>query len=164
MSPTCAQGAPIGTHMSSFVQPIACPLCSLARLVSKSAQGMCVLGGCHGRPYTKDKAIFSTLNECNTKQIFVGDDRSLSVVRSRIVHLNDGHINDVLCVSNLSCNLLLVYQTTHLGEDRTVEFSPHQVVIKYFKDLKHIIAIGIIDGITKLYTFDNFGLPSFYCS
>ena len=27
----------------------------------------------------KDKAIFSDLNECNTKEIFVGDDRSLSV-------------------------------------------------------------------------------------
>jgi hypothetical protein len=31
----------------------------------------------------KDKAIFSALNECNTKKIFVGDDRSLSVVGSR---------------------------------------------------------------------------------
>jgi hypothetical protein len=29
----------------------------------------------------KDKAIFSTLDECNTKKIFVGDSRSLSVVR-----------------------------------------------------------------------------------
>ena len=28
----------------------------------------------------KDQAIFSTMHECNTKQIFVGDDRSLSVV------------------------------------------------------------------------------------
>ena len=28
----------------------------------------------------KDKAIFSTIHECNTKQIFVGDDISLSVV------------------------------------------------------------------------------------
>jgi hypothetical protein len=28
----------------------------------------------------KDKAIFSSLNECNTKKIFVGDDRSLNVV------------------------------------------------------------------------------------
>jgi hypothetical protein len=33
----------------------------------------------------KDKSIFSSLNECNTKKIFVGDDRSLSVVRSGIV-------------------------------------------------------------------------------
>jgi hypothetical protein len=32
-----------------------------------------------------DKAIFSSLNECNTKQIFVGDNKSLSVVGSGIV-------------------------------------------------------------------------------
>jgi hypothetical protein len=30
----------------------------------------------------KDKDIFSSLNECNTKKIFVGDDRSLNVERS----------------------------------------------------------------------------------
>ena len=29
----------------------------------------------------KDKAMFATLNDCNTKNIFVGDDRSLSVDR-----------------------------------------------------------------------------------
>ena len=33
----------------------------------------------------KDQAIFSTMHECNTKQIFVGDDRSLSVVGCGIV-------------------------------------------------------------------------------
>jgi hypothetical protein len=30
----------------------------------------------------KDKDIFSALNECNTKKIFVSDDKSLSVVGS----------------------------------------------------------------------------------
>ena len=38
----------------------------------------------------KDKAVFSTLNDCNTQNIFVGDDRSLSVEWSRTVHLNNG--------------------------------------------------------------------------
>jgi len=33
----------------------------------------------------KDKAIFSTLNECNNKQIFFDDDRYLNVVGSKIV-------------------------------------------------------------------------------
>ena len=33
----------------------------------------------------KDQAIISTVHECNTKQIFVGDDRSLSVVGFGIV-------------------------------------------------------------------------------
>jgi hypothetical protein len=45
--------------------------------------------------------IFSTLNECNTKQIFVGDDRSLSVIGSGTIQLDDGHFNDVLCVPSI---------------------------------------------------------------
>ena len=61
----------------------------------------------------KDKVVFSTLNDCKTKNIFVGDDRSLSVEASRIIHLDNGHIKDVLCVPNLSCNLLSVYQINH---------------------------------------------------
>jgi hypothetical protein len=108
----------------------------------------------------KDKAIFSALNECNTKKIFVGDDRSLSVVGSGIVQVENGHFNDVLCVPNLSCNLLSVYQITHSGEGKTVEFSPHQVVIKDLKDPKHVLATGIADDITRLYKFDNFGSSS----
>jgi hypothetical protein len=78
----------------------------------------------------KDKAIFSALNECNTKKIFVGDDRSLSVVGFGIVQVDNGNFNDLLCVPILSCNLLSIYQITHSGEGKTVEFSLHQVVIK----------------------------------
>jgi hypothetical protein len=74
-----------------------------------------------------DKTIFSALNECNTKQIFVGDDRSLSVVGFGIVQVDKGHFNDVLCVPCLSCNLLSVYHITHSSEGKTIEFSPHQV-------------------------------------
>jgi hypothetical protein len=78
----------------------------------------------------KDKAIFFALNDCNKKQIFVGDDRSLSVVGSEIVQVDNGHFNDVLCVPSLPCSLLSVYQITHSTEGKTIEFSPHQVVIK----------------------------------
>jgi hypothetical protein len=109
----------------------------------------------------KDKAIFSALNECNTNKIFVGDDRSLSVVGSGTIQVENGHFNDVLCVPNLSCNLLSVYQITHSGEGKTVEFSPHQVVIKDLKDPKHVLATGIYDDITKLYKFENFGSSAF---
>ena len=51
-----------------------------------------------------------------TKKIFVGDDRSLSVEGSRIVHVENGHFNDVLCVPSISCNLLSIYLITHSGE------------------------------------------------
>ena len=82
----------------------------------------------------KDKVVFASLNDCNTKNIFVGDDRSLNVEGSGTVHLNNGQIQDVLCVPNLSCNLLSVYQVTHFGEGKSVLFTPYQVVIRDLKD------------------------------
>ena len=50
----------------------------------------------------KDKAMFSTLNDCHTKNTYVGDDRSLSVVGSRIVHMDNGQFKYVLCAPTLS--------------------------------------------------------------
>jgi flagellar biosynthesis component FlhA len=52
---------------------------SMQHLLLLLMSGLLILASYH---MAKDKAIFSTLNECNTKQIFVGDDRSLSVVGS----------------------------------------------------------------------------------
>jgi hypothetical protein len=97
----------------------------------------------------KDKSIFYAFIECNTKKIFVGNDRFLSVVRYGTVQVDNVHFNDVLCVSSLSCNLISVYQITHSGERKTVEFSPHQVVTKDLKDAKHVLAIGIFDDIIR---------------
>jgi hypothetical protein len=54
----------------------------------------------------KEKSIFSTLNECNTKKIFVGDDIYLSVVGYGIVQVDNGHFNDVSRVTSISCHLL----------------------------------------------------------
>ena len=62
----------------------------------------------------KDQAIFSTMHECNTKQIFIGDDKYLSVVGSETIPIDNGHFSDVLCVQIISFNLLSLYQITHL--------------------------------------------------
>jgi hypothetical protein len=75
----------------------------------------------------KDKAIFFSLNECNTKKIFVGDDISLNVVGSRTIQVDNGHFNYVLCVPSLSCNFLSVYEITHSSEGKIVKFSPYQL-------------------------------------
>jgi hypothetical protein len=109
----------------------------------------------------KNKAIFYAQNECNTKKIIISDDRSLSVVGSGTVQGDNGHFNDVLCVPSLSYNLLSIYQITHSGEDKTVELSPHQVLIKDLKDPQYVLATRIVDDNTKLYKFDNFGSSSF---
>jgi hypothetical protein len=108
-----------------------------------------------------DIDMFSSLDECDTKKIFVGDDRSLSVEGFGTIQVEISHFNDVLCVPSHSCNLLSLYQITHLGEGKTVEFSPHQVVIKDLKYPKHVLATGIAHDITRLYKFDNFGSSSF---
>jgi hypothetical protein len=131
----------------------------IATSTSSSYEWLIDYGACYHMDMDKD--IFSSLNECNTKKIFVGDDRSLSVVGSGIVHVDNGHFNDVLFVPSISCNLLSVYQITHSGEGKTVDFSPHQVVIKDLKDPQHVLATGIVDDITRLYKFDNFGSSSF---
>eukprot|EP00253_Pinus_taeda_P026485 PITA_26485 len=89
----------------------------------------------------------------------------LMFVGTGTVHLDNGQFNDVLCVPTLSSNLLSVYQITHSGEGKIVEFSPHDVVIKDLRDLKQILATGIADDSTRLYKFHNFGssnLPSVF--
>ena len=82
----------------------------------------------------KNQAIFSVVHKCKTKQIFVGDDRSLTVVGSGIVSLENCHFIDVLCVPIISYNFLSVYQITHSGECKIVTFTPQQVVIKDFNN------------------------------
>jgi len=101
----------------------------------------------------KNKAIFSTLNECNTKQIFGVDDKSLSVLGYITIQLNGGHFDDILCVTSLSYNHFSLYQISHLGEGKNIEFSPHQVVIKNLEDPKYILAARIVVDIAILYKY-----------
>ena len=54
-----------------------------------------------------------------------------------------------------------MYQITHYGEGKIVDFTPHQVVIKDLKGPIRVLATRIIDVITSLYKFDNFGSSSF---
>ena len=109
----------------------------------------------------KNKAMFSSLNDCNTKNIYVGDDSSLSVVGIGTIHLDNGQFNDVLCVPTLSCNLLSVYEIIHSGEGKIVEFSLHDVVIKDLRDPRQILATGIADDCTRLYKINKFGSSTF---
>ena len=92
----------------------------------------------------KDRDIFYSLNECNIKKIFVGDDISLSGVGYRIVHVDNGYFNDVLCVPSISNNLLSMYHITHSIEGKTVKFSTHQVVIKDLKYPKHVLELELL--------------------
>ena len=98
-----------------------------------------------------------TASSSSTSNEWLIDDISLSVVGSGIVPVENGHFSDVLCVPKISSNLLSVYQITHSGEGKTVTFTPHQVVIKDFKNPQNVLATGNVDDITRLYKFNNFG-------
>ena len=53
------------------------------------------------------------------------------------------------------------YQIAHSGEGKTTTFTPHQIVIKDFKDPKHVLSTKIVNVITWLYKFNNFGSSPF---
>ena len=89
------------------------------------------------------KPSFLLCMNVTQKKIFVGDDSSLSVVGSGTVPVENGHFSDVVCVPRISCNLLSISQITHSGEDKTVTFTPLQVVIKDFKYPQHVPATKI---------------------
>jgi hypothetical protein len=110
----------------------------------------------------KDKAVFSTLNDCNTKFFFVGEDRFLSVEGYRKVHLNNGQIKDVLCVLNLSCNFLSVYRITHSSEGKSVLFTPHQVVIRDLKYPQHIVLLEVLMILPAYTSLKTLGHPLFH--
>ena len=86
---------------------------------------------------------------------------NLSVVGSGTVPVENSHFSDVLCVPKISCNLLSIYQITHLGEGKTVTFTPHQVVIKDFTNPQNVFATGTVDDITRFYKFNNFDSSPF---
>ena len=50
------------------------------------------------------------------------------------VEMENGEFKDVLYIPNLSSNLLLVYQITHLGDGHKVEFLPNSVMVCSLRD------------------------------
>lgn len=62
-------------------------------------------------------------------------------------------------VPSLSVNLLLIYQITLSGSGKTVEFTPDSAFIQD-SATGGIVATGIVDHSTCLYTFSHFGPPS----
>ena len=64
----------------------------------------------------------------------------------------------MLYVPSLSANLLSAYQISHSGFGKTVEFTPNLVFIRDSMT-RGIIAIGIVDLSTHLYSFSYFGPP-----
>ena len=57
---------------------------------------------------------------------------------------------------DISMNLLSIYQIFHSSSGKTIEFSPHDVVIQDLHDPKMIVATRSVDSRLCLYRFDGF--------
>ena len=73
--------------------------------------------------------LVTSLAPCATSQIVVGNSSQLSVMGSGSIVLAGGSLQDVICVPDILMNLLSIHQICHSGSSKTVEFSPHDVVI-----------------------------------
>lgn len=76
------------------------------------------------------KEQFSSLEPSKVPHIYIGDDTQLEVEWKCSVAMDDGTFENVLYVSNLSTNLLSIYQITHYGNGKKVEFTPDLVMVK----------------------------------
>ena len=71
------------------------------------------------------------------------------------VEMENVDFKDVLYVPNLSSNLLLIYQITHLGYGHRVEFLPDSVQVHSLKD-NSLVALGKVNDHKRLYSFSHF--------
>lgn len=62
--------------------------------------------------------------------IFIGDDTQVEVEGKGSVDMHDGRFENIIYVPNLSTNLLSIYQITHYGDGKKVEFRLDSVVVK----------------------------------
>ena len=92
----------------------------------------------------------------------MGDETPIEVCGKGIVSLEAGYFDNVLHVPSLSMNLLSIYQITHSGSGRKVEFYPDSVVISDLKTGSKI-AHGVADHHSRLYSFSNF-IPKSVCT
>jgi len=76
--------------------------------------------------------------------------------------LEGDYFDNVLHVLSLSMDFLSIYQITHLGSRRKVEFYPDSVVILDLK-IGSQIAHGVADHHSHLYSFSHF-IPKSVCT
>ena len=90
----------------------------------------------------------------------MGNSSPLAVKGRGSIKMIDEPINNVLCVHNLSANLLPVYQIANSGSGKTVMFTPDSVIVREIEDLSQIVAIGKVSNHARLYSFSHFVLES----
>ena len=75
------------------------------------------------------KDEFSSIKESTKSPIYLGDATPTKVCGEGIIDLEGGYFTNVLHVPSLSTNILSIYQITHSGFGRNVEFTLDSAVI-----------------------------------
>jgi hypothetical protein len=113
-------------------------------------------GASHHMDTTHD--ILYSLTACNGPPILMGDGSPIEVTGKGRVELDHGIFENVLHVPKLFVNLLLVYQITHSGLGKKVEFTPDSVSIFDMQDNSRIV-VWEVNHQSWLYTFSKFIEP-----
>ena len=100
------------------------------------------LGALHHMASSKEE--LASLEPCIMPSILMGDDTPVEVCGRGFVDVGDDTFHDVLCVPSLSSNLLSIYQITHTGLGKQVEFTPDSVEIHELHN-DSIIVVGRVD-------------------
>jgi hypothetical protein len=128
---------------------------ALVATADSSQQWILDLGASHHMGSVREQ--FSLLEPCSVPHILIGDDSPVDVIGKGFVDVGTGTFEDVLCVPNLSANLLSIYQISQNG--RKVEFTPDSVTIRDLED-NALLAVGKDDHESRLYAFSHFVLDS----
>ena len=105
------------------------------------------------------RIFFSSFEASSTPHVLMGNNTVMTVCGKGSIDIDDSTFHDVLCVPSSSSNLIPIYQITHSGIRKIVEFPWDSVHIRD-SETCNIIAIGIIDHSSYLYSISHFGPPS----
>ena len=107
----------------------------------------------------KHKGYSVFFNCMHKAPILMGDDSRVEANRKGRVELDHGSFEKVLHVPQLSVNMLSVYQITHSGSGKKVEFTPNPVSIFDMQSNSKVV-IREVNHQSRLYTFSKFIEPN----
>ena len=90
----------------------------------------------------------------------MGEDSPVDITDKGRIKLNHGSFEDVLHVPKLSVNLISLYQITHFGTEKRVEFTLDALNIFNIQSNSKV-ATGEVNHKSRLYTFSKFFEPDF---
>ena len=98
---------------------------------------------------------FSSLHPYSGQSILMGDDSEIPTKGIDMINLDNGYLNNVLYVDDLTTNLLCIYRMKHIGSSKRVTFTQDDVEISKIST-GHVVSVGIADHESRLYKFSHF--------